>query len=83
MRINKIEISGVTYGSLINVCIKNNRLTKAFELCESMTEEGNEMNTILYTTLIKVYSKTHNINKAIEILNIIIKSDKAKPNIIT
>ena len=37
MKINKIEISNFTYGSLINVCIKNNRLTKAFELYESMT----------------------------------------------
>ena len=83
MKINKIEISSVTYGCLINVCIKNNRLEKAFELYESLTKEGIEMNTILYTTLIKAYSKKRNLNKVIDILNIMIKSEKAKPNIIT
>ena len=83
MKINKIEISSVTYGCLINVCTKNNKLSKAFELYESLTKEGIEMNTILYTTLIKAYSKTKNINKVIEILNIMIKSKNAKPNIIT
>ena len=41
------------------------------------------MNTILYTTLIKAYSKTRNLNKVIEILNLMIKSNNAKPNIIT
>jgi len=83
MKINKIEISSVTYGCLINVCVKNNKLNKAFELYESLTKEGIEMNTILYTTLIKAYSKTRNLNKVIEILNLMIKSNNAKPNIIT
>ena len=83
MKINKIEISNVTYGCLINVCTKNNKLSKAFELYESLKREGLEMNTILYTTLIKAYSKTKNLNKVIEILNIMIKSKNAKPNIIT
>ena len=83
MKINKIEISSVTYGCLINVCTKNNKLSKAFELYESLTREGIEMNTILYTTLIKAYSKTKNLNKVIEILNIMIKSNNSKPNIIT
>ena len=32
MKINKIQISNVTYGCLINVCAKNNKLSKAFEL---------------------------------------------------
>ena len=83
MEINKIEISSVTYGCLINVCIKNNKLNKAFELYESLKKEGIEINTILYTTLIKAYSKTKNLNKVIEILNIMLKSNNAKPNIIT
>ena len=83
MKINKIQISSVTYGCLINVCTKNNKLSKAFELYESLTKEGIEMNTILYTTLIKAYSKTKNVNKVVEILNIMIKSKNAKPNIIT
>jgi len=83
MKLNKIKISSVTYGCLINVCIKNNKLMKAFELYELLNKEGIEMNTILYTTMIKAYSKTKNLNKVIEILNTMIKSKNAKPNIIT
>ena len=83
MKLNKIKISSVTYGCLINVCIKNNKLMKAFELYELLNKEGIEMNTILYTTMIKAYSKTKNLNKVIEILNTMIKSKYAKPNIIT
>ena len=83
MKLNKIKISSVTYGCLINACTKNNKLAKAFELYESLNKEGIEMNTILYTTMIKAYSKIKNLNKVIEILNIMIKSKNAKPNIIT
>ena len=83
MKLNKVKISSVTYGCLINVCTKNNKLTKAFELYELLNKEGIEMNTILYTTMIKAYSKTKNLNKVIEILNTMINSKSAKPNIIT
>ena len=83
MKAEKIKISGVTYGCLINVCTKNNQLMKAFELYELLNKEGIEMNTILYTTMIKAYSKTKNLNKVIEILNTMINSKNAKPNIIT
>ena len=41
------------------------------------------MNTILYTTMIKAYSKTKNLNKVLEILDTMIKSKNSKPNIIT
>ena len=83
MKQNKVKISSVTYGCLINVCTKNNKLMKAFELYELLEKEGIEMNTILYTTMIKAYSKTKNLNKVIEILNTMLKSKNAKPNIIT
>ena len=83
MKLNKVKISSVTYGCLINVCTKNNKLSKAFELYELLNKEGIEMNTILYTTMIKAYSKTKNLNKVIEILNTMINSKSAKPNIIT
>ena len=83
MKLNKIKISSVTYGCLINVCTKNNKLAKAFELYEILNKEGIEMNTILYTTMIKAYSKTKNLNKVLEILDTMIKSKNSKPNIIT
>ena len=83
MKLNKVKISSVTYGCLINVCTKNNKLEKAFELYELLNKEGIEMNTILYTTMIKAYSKIRNLTKVIEILNTMINSKNAKPNIIT
>ena len=58
-------------------------LNKAFELYESLKKESYEMNTILYTTLIKAYTKQKNINKVIEIFNTMKQSQNSKPNIIT
>jgi pentatricopeptide repeat protein len=83
MKKEKIEISNITYGCLINACIKNNDLNKAFELYESLKHESYEMNTILYTTLIKAYTKQKDINKVVEIFNTMKKSQNSKPNIIT
>ena len=68
---------------MINACIKNNDLNKAFELYESLKNESYEMNTILYTTLIKAYTKQKDINKVIEIFNTMKNSQNSKPNIIT
>ena len=56
---------------------------KAFELYESLKKESYEMNTILYTTLIKAYTKQKDINKVIEIFNTMKQSKNSKPNIIT
>ncbi len=83
MKNENIEISSVTYGCLINACIKNNNLQKSLELYHELEENNIEMNTILYTTMIKAFNRINNITKVLEIFNKM-KKDKANlPNIVT
>lgn len=83
MRRDKIEVSAVTYGCLINACIKNDNLQKAFDLYEELNNEGIGLNTILNTTLIKAYSKAKNISKVLEIFERMKKEKSNLPNNVT
>lgn len=83
MKSENIEVSSVTYGCLINACIKNNNIQKAFDLYEGLKDDNIEMNTILYTTLIKAYTKNKNLKKVLEIFDKM-KNDKNNlPNNVT
>jgi len=83
MKNENIEISSVTYGCLINACIKNNNLQKSFELYQELDDNNIEMNTVLYTTMIKAYSKKSNLAKVIDIFNRMKKDKNNYPNIVT
>lgn len=83
MKKDNIEISSITYGCLINACIKNNDLQKSFELYQELDQNNIEMNTVLYTTMIKAYSKTHNLQKVIEIFEKMKKDRSNFPNNVT
>ena len=53
----KIKINAVTYGCMINACIKNDRMDLALVLTKKMKEDNIYLNTIVCTTLIKGFSK--------------------------
>lgn len=48
----------ITYGCLMDACIKNGKLDKALVVFEEMKEAGVKMNPIIYTTLIKGHAKS-------------------------
>jgi pentatricopeptide repeat protein len=83
MKKDKVEISAVTYGCLINACIKCENLTKAFELFEELNNSGIGKNCILYTTLITAYSKVRNVNKVLEIFDKMKLDKDNSPNNVT
>jgi pentatricopeptide repeat protein len=83
MKREKVEVSAVTYGCLINACIKNDKIEKAFELFQEMNKAGIALNIILYTTLIKAYSRTKNVNKVLEIFEKMKEDKNNQPNNIT
>jgi len=83
MKSENIEISSITYGCLINACIKNNNLQKFFELYRDLDHNNIEINTVLYTTIIKAYSKTNNLIKVNEIFEKMKKDKNNLPNNVT
>lgn len=83
MKSKNIEISSITYGCLINACIKNNCLNKVFELYEELELNKIEMNTILYTSLINAYGKKMNLKKVLEIFRQMKNDKNSQPNNVT
>lgn len=89
----------ITFGCLIDACVKNGYIHKAEEIFDKILREdslstsemtiGIKPNTVIYTTMIKAYSRTYQINKALEIYNIMVEkscndaSSDCVPNIIT
>jgi len=90
----------ITFGCLIDACVKNGYIHKAEEIFDKIlkndqlnAQDGSSIginpNTVIYTTMIKAYSRTFQLDKALEIYDIMIgKFDREKcrdcvPNIIT
>jgi len=65
-----VKLNEVTFGCLIDACIKCNQLSKAIELLEQ--QKSMPVNTIIYTTILKGFTKEKNFNKAQEIFNLML-----------
>ena len=83
MKLKKIRINHVTYGCMINACVKNDRLDLALALIEKMKADKLRLNTIVYTTLIKGFSKNRRLDEALEIFETMKKERYSRPNQIT
>lgn len=59
--------NNVTYGCLIDACVKNSFIQQAVEVYESMRNDGVPMNTIILTTLIKGFARVHDLNSALNV----------------
>jgi pentatricopeptide repeat protein len=68
---------------LLDACVKNNRLDLALLLFDRIKQDKIELNTILYTTLIKGLSKVNKVTEASELFNLMKKNSKTYPNLIT
>jgi len=54
----------VTYGCMINACVKCSQTSKALEIFRDMQKRHKQCNTILYTTLIKGYGNEKDVDTA-------------------
>ena len=45
----------MTYGCLLQACVKNDDIRRACEVFETMKVDSVAMNTVIYTTMIKAY----------------------------
>jgi pentatricopeptide repeat domain-containing protein 1 len=65
----KLVPNAVTYGCLLDACVKNGQLEQAEEVWQNMHFNKVKLNTILYTTMIKAYSKAFMLDKSIDLYN--------------
>jgi len=77
----------ITFGCLIDACVKNGKIERAEETFNKIKEGGwmgIKGNTVIYTTMIKAYSKTFKLEKALDIYDLMMQGDSSQqPNIIT
>lgn len=60
------------FNSLLDSCIKYNRTDKAVELFKEMKEKNkNNLSEYAYSMMIKVYGKSYNLDKCMEMFNLI------------
>ena len=62
MKENQLIPNSVTYGCLIDACVKNSKLDRAIEVFETMKRDGVLANTIIYTTLIKGFARGYKLD---------------------
>merc|ERR1712137_241934 len=59
------QANAVTFGCMIDACVKCGNLEKAIDIFEEMKVMGKHRNTILYTTLIKGYGLRKDLHHAL------------------
>jgi pentatricopeptide repeat protein len=85
MKANNITPNEIIFGCLLNACIKCNKIEKACQVYEEIKSGSSQiqMNNVLYSTLIKGYTRSKNFAKALEIYNEMLKDETVAGNIIT
>lgn len=83
MKLKHLKINDVTYGCLLDACVKNDRMDLALVLVDKMKQDNITLNTILYTTLIKGFSKANKLEDALKVFNLMKEEQKTHPNLIT
>jgi len=73
--------NSVTYGCLLDACVKNSDTKRANEVFECMLRDKIPMNTILYTTMIKAYSKEWQLDKAYSLYEKMLDQMKDNPSV--
>ena len=71
----------VTLGCIIDACVSCGKLDKALQLLEQQKAEA-PANIIIYTTLIKGFTKEKNFDRALDTFNQM-KLAENKPNLVT
>lgn len=77
----------MTYGCLLQACVKNDDIKRACDVFAMMKEDGAAMNTVIYTTMIKAYQKSYQLEKALhlyeQMLTEMEHNKDVAPNIVT
>ena len=68
LELQREQANAVTYGCMVDACVKCGHLEKAVEIFKGMRSSGKHRNTIMYTTLIKGYGLEKDLPNALQLL---------------
>lgn len=85
MKEKDLKPNSITYGCLIDACVKNSLISEAMTVYNEMIGKGQKPNTIIFTTLIKGFAKVNNLQMALSIFSEMKESldQKSLPNNVT
>ena len=70
---NNIRLNDVTYGCLIDACIKCDKPEKALQFFKMLQDEPDmKINAVIYSLLIKGFTSNRNFEKAYEVFQIMV-----------
>ena len=67
MKSERLVPSAMTYGCLLQACVKNDDIKRAENVFAAMKSDNVPMNTVIYTTMIKAYQKSYQLEKALDL----------------
>jgi pentatricopeptide repeat protein len=65
MRESNLSANAVTYGCILDACVKSNRVDMAEKVFECMVSDRVALNTVIYTTMIKGYSRAFKLSESL------------------
>lgn len=79
--VRAMEPNDISIGCVVDACVSNGRIGEALELV-SQYKSRIQMNTVIYSTLIKGFAITRDACRAIEVFNLM-QSEGVEPNLVT
>jgi len=76
----KVELSIVTFNTLIDACARGGRMERVNGMVEDMSKKGIKPNIITYSTMLKGYCQMGDLQTAFDLLNTIKKEANLKPD---
>jgi pentatricopeptide repeat protein len=76
-----LVLDEIAFNSLLNGCSKNNKVSYAETVFQSMRELGVKPSNVTFSILVKMYGKAKMLDKAAEIMDLMETEYKEKPNL--
>merc|ERR1719463_45398 len=76
-----LVLDEIAFNSLLNGCSKNNKVSYAENVFQSMRELGVKPSNVTFSILVKMYGKAKMLDKAAEIMDLMEVEYKEKPNL--
>eukprot|EP00927_Polykrikos_kofoidii_P056924 TRINITY_DN51013_c0_g1_i1.p1 TRINITY_DN51013_c0_g1~~TRINITY_DN51013_c0_g1_i1.p1 ORF type:complete len:625 (+),score=118.86 TRINITY_DN51013_c0_g1_i1:162-2036(+) len=83
MRENGVVASSVTYGILLDGVINANKPELVGNIFDQILSDGCQMNTVLYTTLMKGFARASEVDRAMDVYELMKKANGTPPDVVT
>merc|ERR1719162_2082536 len=80
---NGVQMSEVTFGTLLDACVRAKELDRAREVFGDLCASGLQLNVVHCTTFIKVLTGAGRLDEAAGVLEEMVRSPGVKPDLIT